>query len=370
MAIRERGDRRLRWQVYWQNPNTKKRESKSFATEFEAQKYDSLVKHRLLYEPESFETEKGSPEEETLPNTLEAAFYLYVKDKQFSKHQIVLNIAAFQLALKMYGTSDINTIGKDEFKQLQAVYRSTGLKDTTIYFRLSRLKTLLLWSIDHDIRTEPLPNIKLQGGSYEKFIPPTKEEIEQILAAANSMLQRIIVVSAYFGVRVGASELLQLTWEDVDFNKKVLRVHGSKKNKAAPWRDVPIRDNLLPILESWFTEDLNLEGNYIIHKKDGSRHEPYFLRYHWRQALKKAGIIRRIRLYDLRHYFGTELVEAGIDIGTIAKLMGHSNPTMLLSHYQYVKDKQKKAAIESLPELKFVPKAMCPKMSDAKKPTL
>ena len=39
-------------------------------------------------------------------------------------------------------------------------------------------------------------------------------------------------------------------------------------------------------------------------------------------------------------------------------------------HYQYVKDKQKKAAIESLPELKFVPKAMCPKMSDAKKPTL
>ena len=49
--------------------------------------------------------------------------------------------------------------------------------------------------------------------------------------------------------------------------------------------------------------------------------------------------------------FGTELVAAGADIGTVAKLMGHSSPTMLLNHYQYVMDKQKVRAIESLPDV-------------------
>lgn len=72
-------------------------------------------------------------------------------------------------------------------------------------------------------------------------------------------------------------------------------------------------------------------------------------------------ITRRIRPYDLRHTFATELIAAGTDIGTVAKLMGHSTPTMLLKHYQYVMDTQKRNAIEALPELLFVPKAMCQK---------
>ena len=39
--------------------------------------------------------------------------------------------------------------------------------------------------------------------------------------------------------------------------------------------------------------------------------------------------------------FETELMAAGIDVGIVAKLMGHSLPTMLLTHYQYVMDKKK-----------------------------
>lgn len=44
----------------------------------------------------------------------------------------------------------------------------------------------------------------------------------------------------------------------------------------------------------------------------------------------------------------------------MAKLMGHSSPTMLLNHYQYVMDEQKRAAVEALPNLQYVPKDMCP----------
>ena len=57
----------------------------------------------------------------------------------------------------------------------------------------------------------------------------------------------------------------------------------------------------------------------------------------------------------------TELIAGGVDIGTVAKLMGHSSPTMLLHHYQYVMDEQKRAAVEALPNLQYVPKDMCPK---------
>ena len=50
------------------------------------------------------------------------------------------------------------------------------------------------------------------------------------------------------------------------------------------------------------------------------------------------------------------MVAAGVDVGTVSSLMGHSNPTMLLTHYQYVMDKQKRAAVEALPSISDVPK--------------
>ncbi len=50
MAIRYRAGRKSPWQVYWNNPHTGKRESESFATEAEAKKEESLVKHRLRFD--------------------------------------------------------------------------------------------------------------------------------------------------------------------------------------------------------------------------------------------------------------------------------------------------------------------------------
>lgn len=74
--------------------------------------------------------------------------------------------------------------------------------------------------------------------------------------------------------------------------------------------------------------------------------------------LIRAGITRRIRPYDLRHAFATEAIAAGADIGTVAKLMGHTDMNMILKHYQHVLSSQKRAAVEALPEPQYVAKNM------------
>jgi site-specific recombinase XerD len=42
-------------------------------------------------------------------------------------------------------------------------------------------------------------------------------------------------------------------------------------------------------------------------------------------ALRKSGIEPPFRLYDLRHTYGTRAIEAGIDVFSVAKLMGHAD---------------------------------------------
>jgi site-specific recombinase XerD len=43
------------------------------------------------------------------------------------------------------------------------------------------------------------------------------------------------------------------------------------------------------------------------------------------KALRETGIEPPFRLYDLRHTYGTRAIEAGIDVFSVAKLMGHAD---------------------------------------------
>ena len=97
-------------------------------------------------------------------------------------------------------------------------------------------------------------------------------------------------------------------------------------------------------------------------EEDEAKGCPFVVNYHnkqiktgvkigWQSMLAKAGITRRIRPYDLRHAFATEAIAAGADVGTVAKLMGHSSAQMVLQFYQHVMTEQKKRAIEALPDL-------------------
>ena len=350
MAIRKRNGRKSPWQVYWNNPFTCKRECANFETEAEARKYDSLVKHRLKFERESFRQEE---EKENQDITLEMAYIMYLKEKQFSKKSLAWHLEAMRPALKKFGQLPAEKLNRNIFESvLQDLKNNPALKAATIHNRAAVFKTVLRWIADKNF-CNPIQFPKLPELNYERFIPPTPAEINEMLQVAPEHLQRIILIGSQCGVRIGQSELFQLVWSDIDFVRSVLTVHGSQKNKNALWREVPIRQSLLPVLKKWHEKDQQAGIIYIINfqgKQVGS------IKNAWKTMLKNAGIERKIRPYDLRHCFATELIAAGTDIGTVAKLMGHSSPVMILNHYQFVMDKQKRSAVESLPEIEYVPK--------------
>lgn len=356
MAIRERKGRASPWQCYWNNPLTGKRECANFSTRLEAEKHDSLIKHRLKFDRESFRKEEERTQE-TREMTLEQVYLLYLKEKQFNKKGLSWQMDAMRLPLKLYGALPVAKLDTEKVSSLMDAMHELPIRQATIRGRLSVLRTVLRWSADQGF-CETCRFPKLPPAKYEKFIPPSPDELEAILATAEPHIVRVVILGAQCGVRVGPSEMLRLTWDDVDLLQRVLRIHGAKKNAAAPWREVPIKSGLVPLFESWQAEDSRLGIQYLVHyngRKVAS------IKTAWRRSLERAGINRRIRPYDLRHAFATELIAGGVDIGTVAKLMGHSSPAMILNHYQYVMDSQKRAAVNSLPELRYVPNAMCPK---------
>lgn len=65
MAIRKRNTP-LPYQVYWNNPVTGARESKSFSSKLAAEKFDAEIKYRLKYEKPSFAPAEARPDNSKL----------------------------------------------------------------------------------------------------------------------------------------------------------------------------------------------------------------------------------------------------------------------------------------------------------------
>ena len=74
----------------------------------------------------------------------------------------------------------------------------------------------------------------------------------------------------------------------------------------------------------------------------------------------KAAVVRakldRFRIYDLRHTFATRAAEAGVDLVTLATLLGHTRVQMLM-RYAHPTDAHKVIAIERIEELRLLKQA-------------
>ncbi len=356
MAIRERKGRASPYQVYWNNPFTGKRESVNFATKEEALKHDSLIKHRLKFERESFRKEDDDNESEE-KITLEQAYLLYLREKQFKTADLKRQLSEMRIILKLIGSMELKKIDHGIILKLKDDIVRNSPTTTTAHKRLAVLRAVLNWAAENELCCA-VKFPKLPPLIYRNNIPPTGNEILSMLRVAPEHIARVIIIGSQCGLRVGPCEMFQLKWQDIDLNNNILVVHGAKKNLKSLWREIPIRQELAAILRKWHQADMKLSIEHVIHYRCNPVQS---IKKAWRNMLAAAGITRNIRPYDLRHAFATELIAAGADIGTVAKLMGHSTPNMVLSHYQYVMDTQKRAAIERLPEIQYVPKFMCPK---------
>ena len=73
----------------------------------------------------------------------------------------------------------------------------------------------------------------------------------------------------------------------------------------------------------------------------------------WHNALRRAGISRRIRPYDLRHAFATRLLAYTPALKAVSTAMGHVDERMILRHYQHVSLRELRRAVDAAPRLRL-----------------
>ena len=163
----------------------------------------------------------------------------------------------------------------------------------------------------------------------------TNEEIQAFLNSAKMVspdeIYPIILTGIYTGGR--KSELLNLQWNQIDFDHDVIHFLKTKSGKA---REVPIHADLRECLLR-----LPKKGADVFNK---TNHRKLFDR-----AVRYAKL-RQVGWHTLRHTFGGSLALKGVDLNTIRELMGHTSITMTL-RYAHLTRGHKTVAIQLLDKI-------------------
>jgi site-specific recombinase XerD len=148
-----------------------------------------------------------------------------------------------------------------------------------------------------------------------------RTQIRQFLAGdANLSVAMLLMVST--GIRVG--ELCKLRVEDLSPDVDSVRIHGKgSRDRIAYISDAALRERLRHFIE----QRRECAGSYrsLFINRNGLPLKPQSIRSRLRRHATEVGLSRRVTPHMLRHTAATLLIETGVDIRFVQRLLGHSS---------------------------------------------
>ncbi len=170
-----------------------------------------------------------------------------------------------------------------------------------------------------------------QFGKRPKTLPIvlSRQEVDRLIQCTLNLKHRTFLMTLYSaGLRF--SEAAYLRIPDINSDRMMLRVACGKGKKE---RSVPLSPRLLKELRIYWLKhrptDLLFPGKSVNKTYAGTTIQKMM-----KVSAKKAGIKKRVYPHVLRHSYATGLLEAGVDLLTISKLLGHASfiTTMVYLH--------------------------------------
>jgi integrase len=182
--------------------------------------------------------------------------------------------------------------------------------------------------------------------------------------AARPLYTRAMVL-VYTGLRRG--ELLALKWKRVDLETKTADIeetleqtkeHGIRPKRPKTKnsrRVITLPDVVVNVLRDHRRQQLELrmslglgklkDDDLVFPQIDGSYQSPDAFSAEWRDFADQAEMAG-IPLHALRHTHASQLIDAGVDIVTVSRRLGHASPAITLKIYAHLfrKDDGKAAA--------------------------
>jgi len=268
--------------------------------------------------------------------------------------------------LPTLATRRLSALTVDDVAMLLDELRSKGCSAKTAAGALATLHSIIRYARRHGwIALDPVDQLEADERprpAQRRQRVLGRDEIERLLAACPPRDRLMVATALYTGLRI--SELLGLTWNDIDFASGVVhvraqlaRAHRGEPARRVPpkttasVRDIPLVAQLGRLLAAHQVATPFCAGtDWVFATSHGT---PYGHRNVARRCLtraaERAGLNDDgwppLRFHDLRHAFASHLIiDLGLDVAQVSRVLGHASPTITLNVYTHLFDDARHAS--------------------------
>ncbi len=287
--------------------------NKKLAQEIEAKRRIELVEGKYF--------DKGQGDKKTFQDMAEKYMAEYAIKKAVKS--MVRDQTSLKHLLPVFGGMCLNQITPNQINAYKIQRRNEGASAKTINHELGFCKHAFNVGIREWewVRDNPFSRVSMEKLPQSRIRYLTREEFERLYQACNNRLKPIVLLAVNSGIRL--DNILSLTWKQVDLQKSVILLEHTKNGERL---GLPINETLKQLLTE-LKRIRHISSEYVFHTSTGTRFDGSKIGKWFRQALKEAGITD-FRFHDLRHTFASWLVQNGVDLYIVQRLLGHKTGEM------------------------------------------
>jgi integrase len=195
----------------------------------------------------------------------------------------------------------------------------------------SALNTARRWKL---IDSNPFEGVALAEVPERDPIFFTRADFQTLLQSIkHKWLKEVVVFAVLTGMRRG--ELLNLRWAQIDWQRRMIQIQSTPtfRTKQGKKRTIPLSETAMYLLQAKYGKDAS-EHVFLLNGKpifDG------WLTHAFKKAVTDAKLEKGgLHFHSLRHTFASWLVQDGVSLYEVQKLLGHSSSkvTEIYSHLQ------------------------------------
>ncbi len=238
---------------------------------------------------------------------------LYLQDKTKLKSFEAARENLNQIAWAYMGKTfvDLADVAQLVDKTREGVREGVILSDATVKQRLALLRAACRWGWKkHNMcEADPTSRMQMPSVSNERHVYVGRAEVGRLVRAADRKDARAMILAAFYtGMRLG--ELFKVESRDGAL------ILADTKNGTR--RVIPAHPRVKPLLRYL---PLTANRNTLVRA--------------WERARRAAGL-DHVHFHDLRHSAASEMVNAGVDLFTVGRVLGHKDQrsTARYSHHR------------------------------------
>ena len=262
------------------------------------------------------------------------------------------------------GNTPIQTLSPPQLQSYYAMLiREKGLSTNTVRKHHDLLNTALEMAVKQGlILSNPAKRVESPKIHRPEIHYYSLEELKKLLELCKgTKIEVLVKLAGLLGLR--REEILGLTWDHVDFQKKKIEIVSvrtaagktivtkePKTTTSTRTLHMPsdLEDALLREQEKQhklhdYLKDVYHDEGYVFTYDDGRPMRPNYASDLFTRFIKKHGL-PHITLHGLRHTFATMSLENGMDVKTLSTIIGHVSSATTLNTYTHVTDEMRQKA--------------------------